>query len=209
MNILELVFFALSAFMAVAGGIATVASKNPIRGAMGLLGTIVGVAGLYLMLSAEFLAAIQILVYAGAVVILFVFVIMLLGPSAMGGQDAKGAGARYLAAGVLLLSSVLGVLAIATTTHGFTTFATVAKDFGHIEPLGKELFTRGLVPFELSSALLLVSVVGAVAVARGKQSDPTTMTASEAKGVNLAGAQPQHARADKPNKATDKTKEAA
>lgn len=79
MKIFEFAYFALASLLVLLGGLATVAARNPIRGAMGLLTSIVGIAGLYLMLSAEFLAAIQILVYAGAVVILFLFVIMLLG----------------------------------------------------------------------------------------------------------------------------------
>ena len=76
------VFFALCSIAALVGAMCTVLAKNPIRGAMGLLLTIVGIAGLFLKLNAQFLAAIQLIVYAGAVVVLFVFVIMLLGPDA-------------------------------------------------------------------------------------------------------------------------------
>src|SRR5262245_52222411 len=105
MNTVEFIFFGLAAVLVLLGGIATVAARNPIRGAMGLLTTIVGIAGMFLLLSAEFLAAIQILVYAGAVVVLFLFVIMLLGPSATSGRDARTAVPRYLAASVFLLAS--------------------------------------------------------------------------------------------------------
>src|SRR5882672_3037719 len=105
MNTVELLFFGLAALFTLVGGIGTVAARNPIRSAMGLLMTIVGTAGLFLMLSAEFLAAIQILVYAGAVVVLFLFVIMLLGPSAISSRDAKTAVPRYLAATVFLGAS--------------------------------------------------------------------------------------------------------
>src|SRR6478609_815448 len=76
------VFFALCSVAALVGAICTVLARNPIRGAMGLLLTIVGIAGLFLKLNAQFLAAIQLIVYAGAVVVLFVFVVMLLGPDA-------------------------------------------------------------------------------------------------------------------------------
>jgi NADH-quinone oxidoreductase subunit J len=143
---------------------------------MGLLTSIVGIAGMYLLLSAEFLAAIQIIVYAGAVVILFLFVIMLLGPSATSGRDTRTWTSRYLAAGVFL--ATIGGAAVAlfkATGSATTTFGRAPASLGTIEGIGRELFTTALVPFELSSTLLLVAVVGAVAVARGKQPDPTLL----------------------------------
>lgn len=171
---LDFAFFALTTLLVLVGGVITVAAKNPIRGAMGLLTTIVGIAGMYLLLSAEFLAAIQIMVYAGAVVVLFLFVIMLLGPSATSGRDTRTWSARYLGAGVFLASG-LGALAVLAKAAGSatTTFGPAPHGLGTIEGIGRELFTTELLPFELSSALLLVAVVGAVAVARGKQPDPT------------------------------------
>ncbi len=173
MDVVELVFFAVATFFVLGGGVFTVAARNPIRSAMGLLTSIVGVAGMYLLLSAEFLAAIQILVYAGAVVILFIFVIMLLGPSAMSERDTKTAISRYLAAGVFLASAGTALVLLARMAGAATKFAPAPAGFGHIEAIGHELFTGDLTPFELSGALLLVAVVGAVAVARGKQIDPT------------------------------------
>jgi NADH-quinone oxidoreductase subunit J len=113
------------------------------------------------------------MVYAGAVVVLFLFVIMLLGPSSMSGRDTRTWSARYLAAFVFLLSSVFAVVSLGRIAGPPTTFGPAAHGLGTIEGLGHELFTGALVPFELSSALLLVAVVGAVAVARGKQADPT------------------------------------
>src|SRR5262249_23191715 len=120
MKQLEFGFFALVALLVIVGGIATVAAKNPIRGAMGLLTTIVGIAGMYLLLSAEFLAAIEIIVYAGAVVVLFLFVIMLLGPSATSGRDTRGWSARYLGAAVLLISSALSIYLLSRVSGGQT-----------------------------------------------------------------------------------------
>ena len=199
MKTLEFAFFALAALLVIVGGIVTVAARNPIRSAMGLLVSIVGVAAMYLLLSAEFLAAIQILVYAGAVVVLFVFVIMLLGPSATSARDAKTAIPRYLGATVFLVSALLVMALLWSANKGaLTTFGAAPNGFGHIEGIGKELFGSMLVPFELSGALLLVAVVGAVAVARGKQSDPTTMTEAEASQVNLAGAPRKAARPVQP-----------
>src|SRR5262245_18675649 len=98
MNALELAFFGLCPLLVLVGGVVTVGARNPIRGVMGLLASIVGIAGIYLGLAAEFLAAVQIIVYAGAVVVLFIFVIMLLGPSATSPRDARSAVPRYLGA---------------------------------------------------------------------------------------------------------------
>jgi NADH-quinone oxidoreductase subunit J len=181
MNTLELCFFGLASLLLLVGGVVTVAARNPIRGAMGLLTTIVGVAGMYLLLSAEFLAAIQILVYAGAVVILFLFVIMLLGPSATSGRDTRTAISRYLAAGVFVAASgsALYFLYRAGALTNKTTYPAAPPGFGHIEAVGKELFTKDLGPFEITGVLLLVAVVGAVAVARGKQVDPTLHPAAK------------------------------
>ena len=83
-------YFWICAALAVAGAVFTVIAKNPIRGAMGLLMMIVSIAGIYLALHAQFLAAIQLIVYAGAIVVLFIFVIMLLGPDATPPHDHRG-----------------------------------------------------------------------------------------------------------------------
>ena len=87
---LKIVYFYVCAAVALAGALCTVVAANPIRGAMGLLLTISGIAALFLSLHAEFLAAVQLIVYAGAVVVLFLFAIMLLGPAALppGDRDA-------------------------------------------------------------------------------------------------------------------------
>ncbi len=177
MNELSFAFFGMVTLMVIVGGVITVAAKNPIRGAMGLLSSILGVAAMYLLLSAEFLAVVQVLVYAGAVVVLFLFVIMLLGPSATSGRDTRTWSARYVAAGIFLATSVAALLLLKDTIagDGRTLFGAAPRTLGTVEGIGHELFTTALVPFELSSALLLVAVVGAVAVARGKQVDPTML----------------------------------
>ena len=90
MNALGAVYFYACAVLALAGALGVVIAKNPIRGAMGLLLLILSVAGLFLALHAQFLAAIQLIVYAGAIVVLFLFVIMLLGPNAATPSDQRG-----------------------------------------------------------------------------------------------------------------------
>lgn len=174
MSVIEIAFYLLCAVLTLGGGLITVGSRRPIRSAMGLLTAILGVAGCYLMLSAQFLAAIQLIVYAGAVVILFIFVVMLLGSAATTPSDAGSAVPRYLGAGVFLVAA-FGALAMVLSGAGEATkeVPKVSESFGSIEMFGKEIFSGKIVPFELTGALLLVAVVGALAVARGKQADPT------------------------------------
>jgi NADH-quinone oxidoreductase subunit J len=168
------IYFYVCAALALIGALAVVASKNPIRSAMGLLLLILSVAGLFLALHAQFLAAIQLIVYAGAIVVLFLFVIMLLGPSATPPSDAKGVLVRTFAGALFTLgglSTIALVVLAAKAAHRVPgPMPTVADSgFGGIDAFGSVLFSDALSPFELSSALLMVAVVGAIAVARGRQ----------------------------------------
>lgn len=161
-------FFALMAGISLLGAIGTVASRNPIRSAMGLLVTIVGIAGLFLELKAEFLAAIQLIVYAGAVVVLFVFVVMLLGPDASKTPTgpSHGIAARVFGGAAMGLFALVAGFLMFGTTKTQTRLPLVTSEHGSLELVGRELFTKELVPFELTTALLIVAVVGAIAVAR-------------------------------------------
>ena len=157
---------------------------------------ILGIAGLFLLLSAELLAAVQVIVYAGAVVVLFLFVIMLLGPSAVVAKDSTTQVPRFVGAGLLVGCGVaaVGLLANVGSRASSTgvvksslasgqaaaLFPVSSPSLGTIEGVGRELFTTFLVPFELSAALLLVAIVGAVAVARGRQPDPTVARSQDA-----------------------------
>lgn len=167
------IFFLVCGVASLAGAVGTVSAKSPVRAAVGLLITIVGIAGLFLELSAQFLAAIQLIVYAGAVVVLFVFVIMLLGADAAPIREDRSRVAKY-ASGVLLGLMALGAIAALLPSAGgsATRFTPVSPQHGTVEAVGKMLFTDAIVPFELSTALLIVAVVGAIAVARGRQGAP-------------------------------------
>lgn len=162
------VLFLVCALACVIGALGTILARNPVRGAVGLLTTIVGIAGLFLKLSAQFLAAVQLIVYAGAVVVLFVFVLMLLGADAAAIREDRARLAK-LVSGVLLSVMAVGVMfALAPHADQVTHFAPALPDHGSVEAVGKMLFSVGIVPFELSTALLVVAVVGAIAVARGR-----------------------------------------
>lgn len=187
-------YFWVCAALAVAGALFTVMAKNPIRGAMGLLMMILSIAGIYLALHAQFLAAIQLIVYAGAIVVLFIFVIMLLGPDATSPNDHRGRIPRVFSAGAFGLAG-LGAMTLlirsAPPIAKDKLLASPPTDFGSVETFGRILFTDALVPFELSSALLMVAIVGAVAVARGHhKSDarqPRDAAPTTASPVDLVG----------------------
>jgi NADH-quinone oxidoreductase subunit J len=170
-------YFWVCAAMAVAGAVFTVIAKNPIRGAMGLLMMILSIAGIYLALHAQFLAAIQLIVYAGAIVVLFIFVIMLLGPDATPPHDQRGKISRT-ASGVLFGAAGLAAMSLIVRTAPpvpkMRLLDAPPTDFGSVEAFGRILFTDALVPFELSSALLMVAIIGAVAVARGRHETDQT-----------------------------------
>jgi NADH-quinone oxidoreductase subunit J len=163
-------YFVLCTLIAVGGAAATVLSKNPIRGAMGLLLMILAIAGLFLALHAQFLAAIQLIVYAGAIIVLFLFVIMLLGPSASTPSDNRGRIPRAIGGGLFGAVGIgsMALVYFAAPKEKLPLLASTDNDFGSVDAFGRLIFTQALLPFELSSALLMVAIVGAVAVARGR-----------------------------------------
>jgi NADH-quinone oxidoreductase subunit J len=176
MNALALVYFYACAALALTGAAAVVIARNPIRSAMGLLLLILSVAGLFLALHAQFLAAIQLVIYAGAIVVLFLFVIMLLGPDASTPIDRRGLATRVFGGGLFGLAGLGALVVVAramAAAHRPMRVGALDPGFGGIDAFGGVLFADALVPFELSSALLMVAVVGAVAIARGRQGIPS------------------------------------
>ena len=199
MDWLALTYFCGCSALAITGALAVVAAKNPIRGAMGLLLLILSVAGVFLSLQAQFLAAIQLIVYAGAVVVLFLFVIMLLGPSAVAPHDRRGVVMRSFGALVFGLFMLGAMWWLTRSAHALGQRAA-APDFGSIDAFGWTLFNDALVPFELSSALLMVAVIGAVAVARGRQGEPARARPTSQPGLLSEAGTPQSAPTGAPAK---------
>ena len=167
--------FTVTALFAVVGALITVAARRPLRAAVGLLIHIVALAGLYLTLQARLLAALQLLVYAGAIVVLFVFVIMLIGPA----SEVGGAEGRLMTRSVAAVLTITVFLTIATTIGQLSApWPSVEPEFGTVEALGMAIYQQALVPFELISITLLVAIIGAVAVARGRTPEEATLSAS-------------------------------
>ncbi|MCA9600548.1 MAG: NADH-quinone oxidoreductase subunit J [Polyangiales bacterium] len=189
MSLAGTLLFYLCATIGVGSAVATVTLRSPLRAAVALLLHIVALAGLYLTLSAHFLAALQLLVYAGAVVVLFVFTIMLIGPDAEVPPNARTFGVRALGVAVVALLTAAAVSTVVRISPQTPTLAGCTAEqgaecgqFGGVGALGRVLYTDSVILFELVSVLLLVAVIGAVAVARGR----TTKEAEAAKARRLA-----------------------
>ncbi|MCS6797725.1 MAG: NADH-quinone oxidoreductase subunit J [Myxococcota bacterium] len=164
--------FVLCALLAVGTALGTVASRRPLRAAMSLLGHIVALAGLFLTLHAQLLAALQLLVYAGAVVVLFVFVIMLIGPDAEAAGSGRNVGVRLFGA-ALLATVAAGLVAILLGVRAPRPAIAACREpgcapFGGVEALGRILYGEAALAFELVGVLLTAAIVGAIAVARGR-----------------------------------------
>jgi len=137
-------------------------SRNPVTSAMFLVLTIASLAGLFVLLHAFFLAAVQVLVYAGAVMVLFLFVIMLLDLKAEERRKVKKFG---IAAGLVCVGAILGILLASISRTQFDVQENPLLEGGTV-PLGSLLFKHYLLPFEIVSLLLLVAMVGVVLLSK-------------------------------------------
>ena len=168
---IEAIVFWVLAVGSVAGAAVVVLppfGRNPVHGALGLIGCFFCLSGLYVMLCAHLLAALQVIVYAGAIMVLFTFVIMLLNLTKEELGTARYGTAKWvgvLAIG-LVFAKVIRVLDAGTTDLHVDLTGTTPDDFGGIVPVGKVLLQDFLLPFELTSILLLVAIVGAVIIAK-------------------------------------------
>lgn len=158
--------FLLMSVVALVGALGTVLSAKPLRAAMSLLLTVMAIAAMYLSLHAELLASLQMLVYAGAVVVLFVFVIMLIGPE--GSESRAGRRAMIPIVGAVFLGSFTASMASFVGRGTPWVPPTAPAGYGSVEGLGRAIYLDGAVPFETISVTLLVAILSAVAVARGR-----------------------------------------
>jgi NADH-quinone oxidoreductase subunit J len=166
----EQVIFFLAAIGALAGALGVVILRNPFYSVLALVAHLVALAVLFLLLHAEFLAAGQVVVYAGAVMVLYVFVVAYIGGS---DEPLRPEGGALAVFGPLFAAAIGIELCIAFIASGLdaldTTGADVGPGFGSPEAIGQLLLTRFLVPFEAASYLLLVAAVGAVVLARRRR----------------------------------------
>jgi NADH:ubiquinone oxidoreductase subunit 6 (subunit J) len=168
------VFFFIAAIGALSGAIGVVALRNPFYSVLALVGHLVSLSALFLLLRAEFLAAAQVIVYAGAVTVLYVFVVSYVGdgsvPLGPGGLQLRTVSALFV--GMLFVE-----LSIAILGSGLSAIdgkgAPFVPGFGTPESIGEALLTKFLLPFELASLLLLVAAIGAVMLARRRSGGVT------------------------------------
>jgi NADH-quinone oxidoreductase subunit J len=154
--------FGIIAFIVVGSALGLVLKRNPIHGALFLVVNLAGIAALYLTLGAEFLAAAQVIVYAGAIMVLFVFAIMVLIP----GKEETGPDPRrrYRLLAVPVGAVLLAELTLIAVRRGGGPRGPAVS--GGVETIGRLLFTDYLFPFELTSLLLLAAMVGVMLLAK-------------------------------------------
>jgi NADH-quinone oxidoreductase subunit J len=176
-NFFYQVHFYLFGLIAVASSIAFVTRKSPVAAALWLVNTMFSLAALYAMLDAHFIAVIQVLVYAGAIMVVFLFVVMLLNlghPSEI--ADARGKWGKLAAAllGIALLAQVMALAGKRLPepfTPGGDFDADMVRELGAVGSVAQPLFNEYLLAFELTSILLLVAIVGAVVIGRRRRVD--------------------------------------
>lgn len=166
---MESLFFTLVTVVAIISGVLVITCKNPINNALSLVMTFFCLATYYVMLDAPFMAAVQVMVYAGAIMVLIVFTIMLLNIRV----DATKSHTHKVIAGSIigfftLLNAVFVILKSRAALPTGPYNKEIIQQVGHTELIGKEMFTNFLLPFEVTSILLLVAIVGAVVLAKKK-----------------------------------------
>ena len=165
---MELFVFLVAGGACIAGALGVVLNSNPVHAALSLVGTLFGIAVLFVAQEAHFLAAVQVIVYAGAIVVLFLFVIMLLGVDTVESWEQGPLSAQRYIAGAIGIIGAAMVAILATRAIDLT--ERVASDTSagesNIVAVGRTLFTDYVFAFELTGVLLVVAVVGAVVMAR-------------------------------------------
>src|SRR5882762_8348884 len=154
----HLILFLIFGAVCIAGAVNLLAQRHPINSALSLVVVMGSLAVVYLLLGAEFVAAVQVIVYAGAIMVLFVFVIMLLNA----GEEERSQG-NMAALGALLTWSVM---------HHATVAVRVGSLYGDPRTIGKLLFSEYLLPFEITSLLILIAIMGAVVLASKPEVTP-------------------------------------
>lgn len=162
----ELVIFFVLAAIAVLGAVSLIVQRHPIHSALSLIVVMVALAGLYLLMGAEFVAAVQIIVYGGAIMVLFIFVIMLLNA---GVEERTNFSKLALYAGIPLAVAVTGLIAAAivgSKAAAALPTTPVPDTLTSTRTLSTLLFTEFVYPFELTSFLILVAILGAIVLAQ-------------------------------------------
>ncbi len=169
----DVLVFVTAALLIVVGALGVLAVRNPVHAALSLIMTLFGVAIAFVAQSADFLAAVQVIVYAGAIVVLFLFVIMFLGVDRREHVEVEPLVGQRAFAGIGVVITVAGIVALMAKSHWVTGAVAVSGGGAPIVPgsanvreVGTAVFTTYLFAFEATAALLIIAVVGAVLLAR-------------------------------------------
>lgn len=155
------VFYFLS-FLAVLSALLVVFSKSPVHSVLYLIITFFCIGGHYILLNAQFLAVVHIIVYAGAIMVLFLYVLMLLNLN----KESEPHKGTVMKVAAVIFGGLIMVLLVGTLRGAEEMMITQATDIGMVKTLGKVMFTKFLLPFEITSILLLASMVGAVMIGK-------------------------------------------
>jgi len=168
-----LLLFIIFAATAIVAALGVVLSRKPVYSALFLLVNFGTLAALYIMLRAQFLAMVQVITYAGAIVVLFLFVTMLIGGGELGDLRPRGSSLAARLTWPRIAALALALLLLAGLGYGIITGqlsnaqgSQVAFQNGSVQAIGQALYTEYLVPFELTSVLLLIGMIGAIVLAR-------------------------------------------
>jgi len=173
---MHLILFIVFAGLCLAGAINLLLQSHPINSALSLIVVMTSLAVLYLLLGAEFLAAAQIIVYAGAIMVLFTFVVMLLNA----GREERTLGSRVAwTIGFPAVAAIMAVIATVILHAQGLGAAKLSEGITSTEELSSVLFTKLLLPFEVTSVLILIAILGAVALARHGSGEPVERTGEE------------------------------
>jgi NADH-quinone oxidoreductase subunit J len=165
--------FGVASIIAIVSAIMCITRKSPVASALWLVSVMFQLAVLYVLLDAQFLAAVQVLVYAGAIMVLFLFVIMLLNIGRPGPDDMKVGVGRIVAfvLGLLLIAELVGLRSVTLPRNGSLPEGTIARmveQQGPLHAVATPLFQQYLIPFEITSVMLLAALVGGVVLAKRK-----------------------------------------
>jgi NADH-quinone oxidoreductase subunit J len=165
---MEAVFFYFFGALALLAAINVIAQRKVIYSAISLIICLCAVAALYLALEAPFIATIQIIVYAGAIMVLFLFVIMMVDPFSSAALKDKRKALKYLAVllGVIALNLLIPILQSYNRAETFATIELAGQNQGTVAHLGQTLFNEYLLPFEITSVLILAAIMGVVVLVK-------------------------------------------
>ncbi|MFI5284287.1 MAG: NADH-quinone oxidoreductase subunit J [Candidatus Dormibacterales bacterium] len=167
---MAIAIFLIAAVTALAGGVGVISARQPMRSVLSLVVTMLSLSVLFLLLNAQFVFVVQIIVYAGAVMVLFLFVIALLGPARASGRGRL----RFQPwlAGIFALAFLVLIWTMLQGIHYRQPESTDLSVFGTVQSIAVGLFTNYLYPFELTSILLLVAAIGAIYLSRRSTDEP-------------------------------------